>query len=108
MSVYTYYNPVHTCQGYGSLKQLSGLAHKCADPDSTILLLVWNESVLEIPDIADFVAEDKYHLVVRCFTASNPELSQLFEMYRQTRMLNVGLVISIGGGRFLYVFMFLC
>lgn len=106
--MYTYYNPVRTYQGYGSLKALSDLAHQCADPEETILMLVWNESVLKTPEIAAFVAEEKYHLVIQCFTASNPELSQLFEMYQQTKMLNVDLVIAIGGGSVLDVGKSLC
>lgn len=103
-----YYNPVRTYQGYGSLDQLSHLAQECAPLESTILLLVWNESVLEVPEIAKFVANEKYHLVVQRFTASNPELTQLYEMYCQTRMLNVGLVIAIGGGSVLDVGKSLC
>lgn len=103
-----YYNPVRTYQGYGSLDQLSHLAQECASLESTILLLVWNESVLEVPEIAKFVANEKYHLVVQLFTASNPELTQLYEMYCQTRMLNVGLVIAIGGGSVLDVGKSLC
>ena len=103
-----YYNPVRTYQGYGSLHQLSKLVQECISPESTILLLVWNESILEAPGIAEFVAKEKYHLVVQPFTASNPELTQLYEIYCQTRMLNVGLVIAIGGGSVLDVGKSLC
>lgn len=103
-----YYNPVRTYQGYGSLNQLSKLTQTCVSPESTILLLIWNESVLEVPGIAEFVAKEKYHLVVQSFTASNPELSQLYEMYCQTKMLNVGLIIAIGGGSVLDVGKSLC
>ena len=104
----TYYNPVHTYQGYGTLDQLSRLAQECAAPEKTILLLVWDASVLQVPAICEFVEKEKYHLVTRCFTASNPELGQLFDMYQQTRMQNVGLVVAIGGGSVLDVGKSLC
>lgn len=104
----TYFNPVRTFQGYGSLKELPRLAQESAAAEKTILLLVWDDSVLNIPAIAEFVAQEKYHLVIQRFTASNPELEQLYDMYCQTRMLNVGLVIAVGGGSVLDVGKSLC
>lgn len=103
-----YYNPVRTFQGYGCLEQLTPLAEKAAQPGKKILLLVWNECVLTQPGIRNLLDTEKDRVILRVFSASNPELDQLWQAFVETRTLDIGLVISVGGGSVLDVGKSLC
>ena len=93
----TYYNPVRTYQGAGSLAVLPQLV-KDLNP-GRILMLIWDESVLQNRYIKETAAVYADKLDIKTFAWSNPELFQLYEMYSETRNGNYGLVIAVGGFR---------
>ena len=92
----TYYNPVRTYQGVGSLSVLPQLVNGL-NPKK-ILLLIWDESVLENRYIKETAAAFADILTVKTFAWSNPEMFQLYEIYNETKNENYELVIAVGGG----------
>lgn len=102
----TYYNPVRTYQGAGSLAVLPQLV-KDLNP-GRILMLIWDESVLQNRYIKETAAVYADKLDIKTFAWSNPELFQLYEMYNETRNGKYGLVIAVGGGSVLDVGKSLC
>ena len=102
----TYYNPVRTYQGAGSLSVLPQLVSSLKP--GRILLLIWDESVLKNRYKKKTPAVFADILTVKTFVWSNPEMFQLYEIYNETKNENYELVIAIGGGSVLDVGKSLC
>lgn len=103
-----YYNPVHTVQGPGCLAQLPDLLAKLPQEQRRVLLLVWNEEVLLKPVFAQLMENSCFNVRSMVFTASNPTVEQLFEVWKDTREFQPNVVIGVGGGTILDVAKSLC
>ena len=103
-----YYNPVRTVEGPGCARQLPALLGEMNLERRKILLLVWDQSVLEHPAFVGLLREHAYEVRPLVFQASNPTVEQLYEVYRQTRAFQPEVVIAVGGGSILDVGKSLC
>lgn len=103
-----YFNPVRTFQGHGSLQVLRELLRELLPGGGTVLLLAWDESVFRLPAMRELQEEGSFHLLSRCFQASNPTVEQLFEVYKETKENIPDAVIAVGGGSVLDVGKSLC
>lgn len=105
----SYYNPVRTLLGAGASEQLNTVLADMQLTEKKVLLVVWQEAVLQLPAFAALCAEQSGYTVKSvCFTASNPTVEQLFALYQQTKTFAPQVVVAVGGGSILDVGKSLC
>lgn len=105
----SYYNPVHTFQGPGSLAQLPELLQSLPKDQRRVLILAWSEGALRHPVFAGLLAENsEFEVRSLVFTASNPTVDQLFDAWKDTCEFCTHVVIGVGGGTILDVAKSLC
>lgn len=105
----SYYNPVHTIQGPGSLAQLPELLQSLPKDQRRVLILAWSEGALHHPVFAGLLAENsEFEVRSLVFTASNPTVDQLFDAWKDTCEFCPHVVIGVGGGTILDVAKSLC
>ena len=105
----SYYNPVHTIQGPGSLAQLPELLQSLPKDQRRVLILAWSEGALHHPVFAGLLAENsEFEVCSLVFTASNPTVDQLFDAWKDTCEFCPHVVIGVGGGTILDVAKSLC
>ncbi len=100
MSSNCYFNPVRTVFGENALSQLPSLAKQCVNSSQEILILAWDKSVSElegVKQLSELGCSTHFQLV----TCSNPEVSDLYEIYQQVKQQPISLIIGVGGGSIL-------
>ena len=103
-----FWNPVHTVVGEGAAAETANVLREMGAQGKNVLLLVWNNALLEREEFAGLLSSQDFQVTPYCFQASNPTVGQLFETYRQTRELNPAAVVAVGGGSILDVGKSLC
>lgn len=104
-----YYNPVRTVEGPGCLSQLPQVLEEMTLPQGKVLVLAWSQKALEHPVVAALLQEGSgLEAKGLVFTASNPTVEQLFQVWRETTAFAPEVVVAIGGGSVLDVGKSLC
>ena len=102
-----YYNPVRMYQGDGAVGRLSELIEELRP--AITLFLVRDASLLEQAPLADLIAKGGGASVRTCvFQESNPDIHDLFELYRKTWEPGIDLIVAVGGGSVLDMGKCLC
>lgn len=104
-----YYNPVRTLEGPGCLRQLPQVLEEMTLPQRKVLVLAWSQQALEHPAVATLLGKESgVEAKSLVFTASNPTVEQLFQVWRETTAFAPEVVVAIGGGSVLDVGKSLC
>ncbi len=104
-----FFNPVHIFQGEGALSHLKEIAGLLKEQPKQILLLTRSEELFhsEAVDIL-CAAFPESEIRMYAFPEAEPDLIQLYQVYRETLKNAVELVVGIGGGSTLDVAKALC
>ncbi|MGI5895121.1 MAG: phosphonoacetaldehyde reductase [Candidatus Merdivicinus sp.] len=103
-----FWNPVHTVVGDGAASKITETLHEMGVYGKNVLLLIWNQSLLNRKEFADLLQQKDFSVTPYCFEASNPTVDQLFDTYQKTRDLRPAVVAAVGGGSILDVGKSLC
>ncbi len=98
--MYKFYNPVKTFQGIGILEKLEEIINEAMGNgcvDKSVLIVVWDESVLENKYIKSYINSQK-KAQTSVFKYSNPTPENLFELYSQAKNTDIDLILAVGGG----------
>ena len=101
----SYYNPVRTIEGPGSLLHLPGILEEMKLENRRVLAVAWGEAVFE-HEVFSRLSEFEVKTLV--FAASNPTVKQLFETYCATASFAPDVVVAVGGGSIMDVGKSLC
>lgn len=100
-----FYNPVRTYQGAGAIKLLPQLAKEAGEGKTTLILL-WTKALENHSAVRELIDTCGGETMV--FSASNPDINDLYDAYIKTKDMDIGLIIAIGGGSVLDVGKSLC
>lgn len=104
-----FYNPVRSYEGYHCIQELSNVLSDIDKKIENILVIVWNENIKENEDIQSVIKEcNQYQWKFISFDVSNPEITDLYQLYLDTKEDDFDLIIAIGGGSVLDVGKSLC
>ncbi len=96
--MYRFYNPVRTYLGAGCFSSIHTIIEEAVGIPKSAVLLVWNESVLELDAVKTYLGSVDYAIKTVVFDKANPTVENLYDLYCQMRTVSYDLVLAIGGG----------
>lgn len=104
-----FFNSVQVYQGRHCIQNLTTVLESLSLKGKKILVLQWDERVRENEDLQNVMADSKEGAwQFYTFQKSNPETTDLYEVYKNTKNMELGLVIAVGGGSVMDVAKSLC
>ena len=104
----TYWNPVRTFLETGGIRRLPEILTQVLPERSKILVLGWGESVFEADGVKWMLEQRAMQWETHVFEVSNPDVSDLFQLYSKTKDGGWQCIVAIGGGSTLDVAKSLC